>query len=318
MRRKYLWLAVSLLLALVSVTGIILLAVSTREEEERPAYVRLQRALEDSDPYVGLAEARHYLKRFPESAPGHRALATLYDERLDMPLEAAAEYRLYLECDPSADRDEVERWITAARRRCFEQWSIEFGGVRASGGASAAEIAKLRAENAELRSRLEMLEKLLFSPAAPATAEVSVPAAPSPVEAVASAPGPGVPAGNFYVVGKGDTLGRIARNVYGESSRAAEIYNLNRDQLSSPNVLKEGMRLRLPPSVRPSAPATLPSAPIRPLSDEQKRLLEAANRGEAHKPAAASPAAAAEKKPAAAEEKKPGTASGENVTPYLY
>lgn len=56
------------------------------------------------------------------------------------------------------------------------------------------------------------------------------------------------PAGRAtYVVGPGDTLTNIARSVLNDESRWEEIYELNRDQLESADLLRIGMELRLPP-----------------------------------------------------------------------
>ncbi|MDM7921449.1 MAG: LysM peptidoglycan-binding domain-containing protein, partial [Pyrinomonadaceae bacterium] len=52
--------------------------------------------------------------------------------------------------------------------------------------------------------------------------------------------------GRTYVVQPGDTLGVISRKVYGTSSRYMEIYNANRDQLSSPNNVTVGQTLTIP------------------------------------------------------------------------
>lgn len=50
-----------------------------------------------------------------------------------------------------------------------------------------------------------------------------------------------------YQVGKGDTLARIARQVYGDSNRWPEIYAANRDVIGDqPNALKRGTELRIP------------------------------------------------------------------------
>jgi nucleoid-associated protein YgaU len=50
-----------------------------------------------------------------------------------------------------------------------------------------------------------------------------------------------------YTVQSGDTLSRIAREKYGSPTYQDLIYNANRDRLASPNSLKEGQKLRLPP-----------------------------------------------------------------------
>lgn len=52
--------------------------------------------------------------------------------------------------------------------------------------------------------------------------------------------------GRTYVVQRGDTLGVISRKVYGTSARYMEIYEANRDRLSSPNSVTVGQRLIIP------------------------------------------------------------------------
>ncbi len=81
-------------------------------------------------------------------------------------------------------------------------------------------------------------------------------------EAVAAGPPaerPGVrpgPAGRAtYVVGQGDSLVKIARNVLNDETRWAEIYELNRDEIASPNLIYPGMELRLPPLEKKPSPA---------------------------------------------------------------
>jgi nucleoid-associated protein YgaU len=50
----------------------------------------------------------------------------------------------------------------------------------------------------------------------------------------------------FYIVRKGDTLSRISRMYYGSPNKWYKIYEANRDQLDNPDVLKPGMKLRIP------------------------------------------------------------------------
>ena len=49
-----------------------------------------------------------------------------------------------------------------------------------------------------------------------------------------------------YTVRSGDTLGKISIRFYGTSSRYMEIYNANRDVLSTPSSLRVGQVLRIP------------------------------------------------------------------------
>ena len=44
----------------------------------------------------------------------------------------------------------------------------------------------------------------------------------------------------------GDTLGKISSRFYGTSRRYMDIYNANRDVLSSPSSIEVGQTLRIP------------------------------------------------------------------------
>ncbi|HEY9723706.1 MAG TPA: LysM peptidoglycan-binding domain-containing protein, partial [Oscillatoriaceae cyanobacterium] len=93
-----------------------------------------------------------------------------------------------------------------------------------------------------------LLKKLLywFAPASPST-----PTPPSPAPAPAT-----------YTVRSGDSLSSIAARVLGNANRWQDIYNLNRDQISNPNLIYPGMVLKLPGGSTPApapGPAPTPS-----------------------------------------------------------
>jgi nucleoid-associated protein YgaU len=50
----------------------------------------------------------------------------------------------------------------------------------------------------------------------------------------------------FYIVRKGDTLSKISRIYYGSPNKWYKIYEANRDLLDNPDMLKPGMKLRIP------------------------------------------------------------------------
>ena len=52
--------------------------------------------------------------------------------------------------------------------------------------------------------------------------------------------------GQTYIVQPGNTLGRISIKFYGTSSRYMDIYNANRDRLSSPSNIRVGQQLIIP------------------------------------------------------------------------
>lgn len=63
------------------------------------------------------------------------------------------------------------------------------------------------------------------------------PATPAPVAAT-----------DRYTVQSGDTLWKIAAEVYGDGARYAEVFEANRDLLDSPDRILPGQELRLPPA----------------------------------------------------------------------
>ena len=50
----------------------------------------------------------------------------------------------------------------------------------------------------------------------------------------------------IYTIQKGDTLSGIAKSLFGDPMRYNEIFNLNRDVLTNPDLIKVGQKLKLP------------------------------------------------------------------------
>jgi nucleoid-associated protein YgaU len=104
------------------------------------------------------------------------------------------------------------------------------------------ESSQLAAENARLRTRLE-----LQAPAPGSTKPV--PTRPSQAAAMTAAPAPEVaapPAPKTYVVAEGDTLTRISKKFYGTSSRWQDILNANHAVLKDEKSLVVGSTLTIP------------------------------------------------------------------------
>lgn len=62
-------------------------------------------------------------------------------------------------------------------------------------------------------------------------------------------PGPGgAPAGDevWHVVVKGETLSALAKQYYGKASMYMKIFEANKDQLTNPDLIKVGQKLRIP------------------------------------------------------------------------
>ncbi len=55
------------------------------------------------------------------------------------------------------------------------------------------------------------------------------------------------PEARFYTVRSGDTLSRIAKEMYGDASKYGTIFEANRPLLSDPDLIYPGQVLRIPP-----------------------------------------------------------------------
>jgi nucleoid-associated protein YgaU len=49
-----------------------------------------------------------------------------------------------------------------------------------------------------------------------------------------------------HTVVAGETLGKIARQYYGDASLYMSIFDANKDQLKDPNMIRVGQKLRIP------------------------------------------------------------------------
>ena len=76
-------------------------------------------------------------------------------------------------------------------------------------------------------------------------ADIRVTGGPSPGQAHAPAPADS-PSSKTYTVKSGDTLSRIAKDHLGSAADYMKIFNLNKDQLANPDLIKPGQVLRLP------------------------------------------------------------------------
>lgn len=61
-------------------------------------------------------------------------------------------------------------------------------------------------------------------------------------------PPPAAPAAEprTYVVQKGDSLSKIAKQFYGDTSEWRRIYDANRDRIKDPDVIQPGWKLDIP------------------------------------------------------------------------
>jgi nucleoid-associated protein YgaU len=68
----------------------------------------------------------------------------------------------------------------------------------------------------------------------------------TPAGETAQAGAAGSGQGRTHEVASGDTLSAIAKRYYGNASQYMKIYNANRDQLSDPDKIRPGQKLKIP------------------------------------------------------------------------
>jgi len=115
----------------------------------------------------------------------------------------------------------------------------------------SALIRKLQNENSKLMLEVSELSRggrnpePKNDPRTPGVAAIPDRGTPA-VPGVAPATGRKAPAFTTYVVSNGDTLTKISIKAYGTPARSNDIYNANRDKMTSAANLKVGTTLTIP------------------------------------------------------------------------
>lgn len=126
-----------------------------------------------------------------------------------------------------------------------------FGGPNNSSDKTAPPTVDVTEAPSELPTPVEAATAPA-AVAAPAPAPAPAPAAkptpkPAPAAAAPAAAAPASPTGTvMHTVGKGETLGHIARKYYGKSSEWRRILAANKTTLPSEKALQPGMKLKIP------------------------------------------------------------------------
>lgn len=192
-----------------------------------------------------------------EAPESHLELGILALRR-DMPLDAIYHLRQYLrQCVNDSQTALVEEQIRAARKMFLaKQPGRPFEGASAAPDfekkydALRKENDTLKREQLVLRRQIADLENRLGTSRTAPGSGTQVAATPEKSRPVV-APAPDSPGRSdipeTHTIVKGDTLTKISQKYYGTQNRWREIYNYNRDTLSTPSSLKPGNKLKLPP-----------------------------------------------------------------------
>jgi nucleoid-associated protein YgaU len=76
--------------------------------------------------------------------------------------------------------------------------------------------------------------------------QMTVAAPARPAAAPSAAPQPAPSASTFYTVKSGDTLSKIAKQLYGDANRYPELFEANKPMLKDPDKIYPGQVLRIP------------------------------------------------------------------------
>ncbi len=120
--------------------------------------------------------------------------------------------------------DDLRRELDAIRRK------------KVAAEKEKAAKAKPEKTPADLDDEMERIHQVRVSPAKEQEAE---PKAEVKEEEKVKEP-------QVYVVQPGDSLSKIAKEVYGKAGRWKEIYEANKDQIKDPNLIRPGQELRIP------------------------------------------------------------------------
>jgi len=213
-------------------------------DEKNP---RVQKGLEQVQIKHWDEAIRHFkeaLTRNNELARPDLELALIYHQQKKNYVRAIYHYEEYLDKRPDSEkRNLIRAWIRQAKISFAAQTGQTTGSI-------SEELVRLTRENNLLRKQLEKTADTLTSApiAKPVLAKPPVvkpeptPVSRKPVQRIQTpAPTPGT-----YKVLPGDTLSRIAKAVYGDSSKWKEIYGANLDKMSSENDLKAGQTITIP------------------------------------------------------------------------
>jgi len=236
------------LLAILMCTALLAACDSSTQrdiaEEKNP---RIQKGLEQAQLKRWDDAIRYFeeaLENNPALARPDLELALIYHQQKKNYVRAIYHYERYLEKRPDSQKVPlITDWIRQAK-------IVGPGQSGHYAGNISEDLVRPTRENNLLRKQLEKTASTL--PATPIAKPVlakppvvkpePTPISQKPVQRIQTP----APVRGTYKVLPGDTLSRIAKAVYGDSSKWSEIYAANMDKMSNENDLKAGQVITIP------------------------------------------------------------------------
>lgn len=223
------------------------------KEENHPRYREGKAKMQQLDFDGAIKVFESLLREQPGMVRPHLELGVLYDERKKDYVRAIYHYQTYLELRPDTDKRKwLEQAVNHAKMSFVATFPMSPPAARQM-EANLSELEALRVQNGRLLDTIRHYQGLAgATPPAPGPAPVRTPdnarSSSAPVQLPSAAPGPAIPPAppGSYVVQSGDTLGKIAIKVYGDSSKWNLIYEANKATIPNKTRLQIGQPLIIP------------------------------------------------------------------------
>lgn len=196
-----------------------------------------------------------------DAAESHLEAGYIFLHEMKDPMRANYHFQRYLQFKPqSPQATQVRQLIETAQKEFARQLPAQPYQGELDRIDLMELVKSLKVENDSLKrelvaaqKRVQQLENVVGAARrVPTTQTTSVAPLPqqtnpaaAPVQTATATPDP-ASAPRSYTVQSGDSLSSISRKVYGTPSRWIDIYQANRDRLSSENALRVGQDLRIP------------------------------------------------------------------------
>mgnify|MGYP003327947130 CR=1 FL=1 len=216
-------------------------------------YLRNGRTEDALSAFLGVIDSR---RDAPES---HLEAGVIFLQEIRDPVRAYYHFSRYLESKPDSERSPQVRELLETAQKNFAQ---QLPAQPFEGQLDRIDlmdlIKNLRFENESLKAdlmgaqnRVRQLEGMIGQARRiPSAQQMPIGTARSSTGGSGRTDLPPLPEGETaprtYTVQSGDSLSGISRKIYGTSTRWTDIYQANRDLISSENDLRVGQELRIP------------------------------------------------------------------------
>jgi nucleoid-associated protein YgaU len=173
----------------------------------------------------------------PES---HLEAGLLSEQPLRDPVAAVYHYRKFIELAPTSPQAPLVRDRIDAALRDFAR-TLPGQPLDSQSAELLATVEALKRENAQLRAQSGQTARVTVAPTPPPRGPTMPPVGPAPPPPNQSS------STRRHAVAAGDTLSRIARQYYGDSTKWRQIYEANRDVMKDEDRLPAiGTQLKIP------------------------------------------------------------------------